>query len=188
MNQVVIFFVPTGATRRDFEDALGKHLPSLNLTGTWPEAYKEIAAKHEKDDAALWTWFIPNPRERPMKRNLPIPSGETYEFHLAEHQTAIQVVATKEKVIIRASRDRVPTERKISFIRELAAEGFIDTSYRFFGGFEDGIFPIEWIIDESWLKPGNAARARTNRIMIGSLAVACVLWITMITAAFVSSR
>ena len=188
MNQVVIFFVPTGATQRDFEDALGKHLTSLNVTGAGPEAHKEIAANHEKDDAPLWTWFISNPRERPMKRNLPIPSGETYEFHLAEHQTAIQVQVTKEKAIIRASRDRVPTERKISFIRELAAEGFIDQSYRFFGGFEDGIFPIEWIIDESWLKPGETARARTNRLMIRSFAVAGVLWLVMVGIMLLSSR
>jgi len=60
MNQVAIFFVPTGATQRDFETALREHFASLQMDEVLPQAKADRAPITDNDQMPLWTWFIPN--------------------------------------------------------------------------------------------------------------------------------
>jgi len=60
MNQVAIFFVPTGAKQRDFEDALREHFESLQIDEAPSQAKADRAAVTDNDQMPLWTWFIPN--------------------------------------------------------------------------------------------------------------------------------
>ena len=60
MNQVAIFFVPTGATQRDFEDALREHFDSVQIDEAHSLAKTDSAMATDNDKLPLWTWFIPN--------------------------------------------------------------------------------------------------------------------------------
>jgi hypothetical protein len=60
MNQVVIFFVPTGAAQRDFETALREHFESLQIGEAPPQAKADRAPITDNDQMPLWTWFVPN--------------------------------------------------------------------------------------------------------------------------------
>jgi hypothetical protein len=49
-------------------------------------------------------------------------------------------------VVIQASRDNFPANRKVSFIRRLAAEGYIPDRYEWFcEPAEDGLCGVKWI-------------------------------------------
>ena len=100
------------------------------------------------------------------------------EFRFSRGDTVLQVNTTEEGVVVRASRDTFSERRKASFIRELAAEGFIDESYQRFSGFgDDSFLPVRWLVDSSWLQPGVAATARTRRIMVRLLCGAGLVWL-----------
>jgi hypothetical protein len=60
VNRVVIFFVPTRASQRDFEVALREHFASLQIDETPPQAQADRAEVTDNDQLPLWTWFIPN--------------------------------------------------------------------------------------------------------------------------------
>ena len=60
MNQVAIFFVPTGAKQRDFETALREHFDSLQMDEAPPQEKADRPAVTDNDQMPLWTWFIPN--------------------------------------------------------------------------------------------------------------------------------
>jgi hypothetical protein len=59
MNQVLIFFVPTGATQQDFEAALREYLQSLEIYRNQKQSVEPDS--RTADDLPLWTWFLPNP-------------------------------------------------------------------------------------------------------------------------------
>jgi len=105
-----------------------------------------------------------------------------FEFCFPTTDTLLLVQRLPHGVLIRATRDTFSECRKVSFIRELAAEGFIDDCYRLFSGFDQSILPIRWCIDYSWLKPGRIAQARTNYFMIKLLMFAGLLWLSLMTA------
>jgi len=60
MNQIVIVFVPTGATQREFELAL-RDLSEPFETNKPEPSKAEEATITDNDRLPLWTWFIPNP-------------------------------------------------------------------------------------------------------------------------------
>lgn len=94
-----------------------------------------------------------------------------------------------ESVIVRASRNNVPDDRKIFFIRKLAAEGFIPDSYQWFSGSMDGANGLLWIKDYSWLETTQlAVKRKSNRAMKRMLVAACVLWLAMMRVLLVSNH
>lgn len=107
-----------------------------------------------------------------------------YEFSFPRLDTLVQVEERTDEVVIRATRNTFTERRKVCFIRELAAEGFISETYQWFSGFGDwSALPVRWLVDYSWLKPDQHARARTNRFMIRLIVGAFLLWLGLMMAA-----
>jgi hypothetical protein len=124
----------------------------------------------------------------------PIPQRtlRRYDFSFPTLDTFIRLETRGQRVVIRASRDTFSEARKRSFIRELAAEGFIDDCCRRFSGARNPSVGVRWVIDDSWLFPGHEARTETNLFMLRLLIGAGVLWASLLGivffAAFVAHR
>jgi len=116
-----------------------------------------------------------------MKTHEPPP--RCHEFYFAKLDTLVQVEPSADGVTIRATRDTFSPRRKECFIRELAAEGFIDDDYRW--GSLTGVNPnrrVRWLVDFSWLKISPEATAATRRFMLRLLGGAALLWLALMTA------
>ena len=61
--------------------------------------------------------------------NSTLTRPERYEFCFPEKDTLVLVEVVGNGVTVRATRDTFTEQRKASFVRELAAEGFISDSY-----------------------------------------------------------
>lgn len=97
--------------------------------------------------------------------NTQAASPRCYEFDFPQLDTAIEIKVAPETVVILASRNSFSEERKRCFIRELAAEGFIDESWAWRE--PGGSNGMRWIVDPAEFLPGAAALARTRRFMLG---------------------
>jgi hypothetical protein len=91
--------------------------------------------------------------------------------------------------MIRATRDTFSEERKICFIRELAAEGFIPDDYRWLynGPTSNGCSLIRWSVDRSWCELSPHAIAETRRFMLKIIAGGILLWLLLMVCVFLSS-
>src|SRR5436190_11491087 len=99
---------------------------------------------------------------------IPLPNARVLEFSFPHLDTELRVEETDRQVIIRATRDTFSLERKLSFIRELAAEGFIPDELRWFSDQRLRAEPnVQWIVDQSWLSLSPRVLARTRRFVIG---------------------
>jgi hypothetical protein len=108
-----------------------------------------------------------------------------YEFCFPQLDTLVQVEETAGEVIVRATRDTFSLDRKILFIRELAAEGFIPDQYRWFALPEQpGACGVCWRVDYSWLKYSDEMVARTRRFMIRLFSGGAILWLVMMVLLF----
>jgi hypothetical protein len=94
-----------------------------------------------------------------------------FEFQFPDVDTRILVEDLEDGVVIRASRDTFSERRKLSFIRELAAEGFIADC------FQRSCRDVRWLVDASSAKPGEAIAARTGHFMIRLLVCSVLLWL-----------
>ena len=102
----------------------------------------------------------------------------SYEFNFPHVDTRLQVEERGGEVTIRATRDTFSTQRKISFIRELAAEGFIPDDFMWLA-IADADAPgrgVVWLVDSSWLKLDENDIARARRILNKALVCAFVLF------------
>lgn len=107
-------------------------------------------------------------------------SSRRHEFYFPNLDTQVLVDEAEDAVVIRATRATFSERRKIFFIHELAAEGFIDEAYRWFEGFGSGGFlPVRWVVDRSWVQPNTNLAARTRRCMFLLLGGAAVLWVIL---------
>src|SRR5262249_45586136 len=113
-----------------------------------------------------------------------------YEFCFPNLDTLVLVEENDELVVVRATRNTFSERRKIFFIRELAAEGFVSDEYRYVETISpQNYLPVRWLVDYSWLKPAAKALAkRTRRIMIASLGGATLLWLVMMGSLLLSAR
>jgi hypothetical protein len=116
--------------------------------------------------------------------------AKDFQFYFPDLDNIILVECHEdESVTVRASKNNVPDERKIFFIRKLAAEGFIPDSYQWFSGSMDGSSGLRWIKDYSWLKKNQEAVVRkSNRAMGKILVAAGLLWAVMIRILLVSDH
>jgi hypothetical protein len=108
----------------------------------------------------------------------PLPTAiRRFEFYYPHLDTLLQVEVQDEEVTVRASRDTFSVQRKICFIRELAAEGFIPDECPWFSlaGPESSCRGVHWRVDIAWLKFDEAAAARTRRFVLKLLAGATLL-------------
>jgi len=110
-----------------------------------------------------------------------------FEFCFIElDYTLVRVEESAGDVTIRATADTFSNDRKIYFIRELAAEGFIPDHYRWFSltGREAYNRGVRWLVDYSWLKLDEARIARTNRLVRRLILPVTLLWMLFIYLIF----
>ncbi|HAM73882.1 MAG TPA: hypothetical protein DCM86_19805 [Verrucomicrobiales bacterium] len=104
-------------------------------------------------------------------------SPKQFEFYFSQSDTLILVEDLGDEVVVRATRNTFSPERKLSFIHELASEGFIPESYRWFSGFSDtSMQKVSWVIDGSWLRVNPKVTARATRFTLGLVGGAALLW------------
>jgi hypothetical protein len=109
--------------------------------------------------------------------------SRTFEFCFRElDYTLVLVEKSADEITIRATADTFSNHRKICFIRELAAEGFIPDDYRWFSltGPETYTRGVRWLVDFSWLKLDEALIARTNRLVRRFILPVTLLWLLLI--------
>ena len=115
-----------------------------------------------------------------MNMNMCPGSRHCYEFCFPNLDTLVQVEESNDTVVIRATRDTFSELRKTWFIRELAAEGFISDAYEWFSRVDQwSSLQVRSLVNYSWLKPDEAAAARTKRFMIRLILSAITLWLIM---------
>jgi hypothetical protein len=114
--------------------------------------------------------------------------AKDFQFYFPELDNIVLVECHEdETVTIRASKNNVPEERKIIFIRKLAAEGFIPDNYQWFSGSTDGFNGVLWEKDYSWLKIRRIPKDRANRFMARLLVASCILLIATMRVLIISS-
>jgi hypothetical protein len=113
--------------------------------------------------------------------------AKDFQFYLSDLDNIILVECREDETItVRATKNNCSEQRKITFIRKLAAEGFVPDNYQWFSGATDGSNGVRWIKDLSWLKIEPAVRKQSNRTMKRLLLAACVLWMAMMRVLLVS--
>jgi hypothetical protein len=135
---------------------------------------------HVSDRCRSWAWFV-SAIYWHMK-SIPRKSC-TFEFCFIElDYTLVRVEESAGEVTIRATANTFSDQRKVCFIRELAAEGFIPDDYRWFSltGPETYTRGVRWLVDFSWLKLDEVLIARTNRLVRRLILPAALLWLLFI--------
>jgi len=113
--------------------------------------------------------------------------AKDFQFYLSDLDNIVLVECHEdETVTVRATKNNCSQERQISFIRKLAAEGFLPDEYQWFSGATDGSNGVRWIKDLSWLKIEPAVQKPSHRFMKRLFIAACVLWIAMMRVLLVS--
>jgi len=106
-----------------------------------------------------------------------------YEFYFPERDTLLRVEEADGSVVIRATRDSFSATRKTSLIRELAAEGFIPDSYRWFASADrDSLMGVKWLVDISWLTLPETALTRARCFMQSMLFGSCLVWLGLMAS------
>ena len=112
-------------------------------------------------------------------------SNRSFDFYFPDVDTLALVEESQDEVVVRATRNTFSDRRKMFFIRELAAEGFISDSYENFPGFESSTrLNVRWQADITWLKPNEDYLARARRLIIRLFLSAALLWAALMTWAF----
>ncbi len=112
-----------------------------------------------------------------------------FEFYFSDLDNLILVECTEDgSVLIRSTKNNFSEQRKIFFIRELAAEGFIPEHYEWFSGSAFGTHGIKWVKDCSWVKIPAAVVRRSNCFMKPLLPGACIFWLAVMRVVIVSSQ
>ncbi len=118
----------------------------------------------------------------------PTTAPHCFEFWFPQFDTLVLVEEAGEDVVIRATRDTFTEERKIAFVHELAAEGFIPDGCRWCTRLDKQHDPkVHWIVDYSWLELNKEMLARTRRFVIRLLIFGAGLWMLMMAALFLFS-
>jgi hypothetical protein len=110
-----------------------------------------------------------------------------YEFCFPEKDTLVLVEVGDEGVTVRATRDTFTEQRKASFVRELAAEGFIAETYRWFSSAgQDSYLGVQWKIDYSWLVISPYVLATARNFTVRLLVCSLLFWLGQMATLFAS--
>jgi hypothetical protein len=103
-----------------------------------------------------------------------------FEFVKEAPENRILVESGDDGVLVRASRNNFSSRRKCSFIREIAAEGFVPDYLQTLTESEmDGREGVRWIVDDSWVPTqSNAANARAQQVL-KTVSVGVILWVAL---------
>lgn len=103
--------------------------------------------------------------------------------------TLVRVEEREGDVTIRATSNTFSRRRKMYFIRELAAEGFIPDERRFLlSDSEPCSQGVRWLIDESWVKLDHANIARNHRLVKRFILPLTLMWLMLIYLAYPGQR
>jgi hypothetical protein len=113
-----------------------------------------------------------------------------FQFYFSDLDNIVLVESHEDQnVTIRVTKNNVPEQRKIAFIRQLAAEGFIPGHYEWFSGPTDGSNGVLWMKDLSWVQKTTVALSKkSDRFMKRLLVFACVSWLAMMRVLLASSH
>jgi hypothetical protein len=112
-----------------------------------------------------------------------------FEFYFPYLDAAVLVEDFGDSVEIRATRDTFSDQRKVSFIRELAAEGFIDDSYRWFSlAGAESYLGVSWHVDFSWLHLPRIMLERARKFMVRLLVGGFLFWAAQIACLYFVAR
>lgn len=113
--------------------------------------------------------------------NSPALKSRCFEFYFRDVDTYVQVEnPDAETVVVRATRNTFSERRKVAFIRELAAEGFIPDGCQWYP-LPAGMPRVRWVVDISWLRLSEAAKSRTRRLMFSLLGGGVLLWTALLS-------
>ncbi len=113
--------------------------------------------------------------------NSPALNTRCFEFYFRDVDTYLQVENTDpEAVVVRATRNTFSERRKISFIRQLAAEGFIPDGCQWYP-LPAGMPRIRWVIDVSWLRMSESAKSRSRRLVVSLVGGGVLLWTALLS-------
>ena len=122
-----------------------------------------------------------------MRVHVTFPSRA--EFYVPALDNLILVENRAEGVLIRASRDNFSRRRKVLFVHHLAAEGFIAPCHEHpFDLENDGLLGVRWVVDQTWLRISPELRRHSKRFMRRLLLWSGVLWLALMTFAFLNAR
>jgi hypothetical protein len=108
-----------------------------------------------------------------------------YVFRFPHLGTVLQVDVLDDAVTIRASRNTFSKRRKISFVRELVAEGFIPDEFQWSSMPEaESDYPIQWIVDRSRfeiVEQAASSKGVALKLFAGTALMVAVLLATLFT-------
>ena len=97
-----------------------------------------------------------------MPTQIAVP--EKFELYMSDLDNHLLVENHGDGVVIHASRDNVPERRKASFIRHLAAEGYVPDRYEWFGEPQAEPYAgVRWVVDPSWSERDPEVERRAQR-------------------------
>lgn len=106
-----------------------------------------------------------------------------FEFYFADLDNMLLVQCGEDgKVTIRCIKDNLSERRKVCFIRELAAEGFIPDEYQWYSGTTTGSLRVQWVKDWSWVKVPETMTGRSVKLLLAAF----VFWLAAVRVAIVS--
>jgi hypothetical protein len=115
------------------------------------------------------------------KMNSPALKSRCFEFYFRDIDTYLQVEnPDAETVVVRATRNTFSERRKVYFIRQLAAEGFIPDGCQWYP-LPAGMPKVRWVIDVSWLRLSEAAKTRTRRVIYSLVGGGVLLWTALLS-------
>lgn len=119
-----------------------------------------------------------------MKTHVQPPA--VYIFDFPRLDTAVEVTSSVEGVVIRASRHSASEERKLCFVRALAAEGFIDEAccWRPL----DSLGGVHWLAEAGGFMFDAACVARTRRLTLRLCFSAAALWLCLMGSLLLHAR
>lgn len=106
-----------------------------------------------------------------------------FEFYIADLDNMLLVQCGEDgKVTIRCTKDNLSERRKVFFVRELAAEGFIPDEYQWFSETTTGSLRVQWLKDWSWVKVPETMTGRSVKLLLAAF----VFWLAAVRVAIVS--
>jgi hypothetical protein len=128
---------------------------------------------------------MPPGDQYPPVKSLPI-AHRHYDFAYPRLNMSVLVEVSDECVTIRMSRDGFSDERKMAFVHELAAEGFIPDAYMWISpsyGRTSGC-EIRWVVDSSWMEPGEEMLARSRQFVFRIISYSVIVMVVFMGLLF----
>ena len=93
-----------------------------------------------------------------------ITGPKRFNLYIPDLDNHVLVENDGDEVVIHASRDNFSGQRKASFVRHLATEGYIPDCYEWFcEPRAEGFLNLRWVVDCSWSESDPRIERRARR-------------------------